>query len=104
MPVRLFGFKSCQRRKDREWRALAKARDQLSQEVDLVELLRFMRLFKKVIYKSHSLEDQETSVIDSSLSKNCRFNVIELSDSDIADKDETLQVESFDYSVNDDSL
>ena len=91
-PIRLFGFKCCHRRRDRELRALVKARDQLNKEADIVELLRFMRLLKKVIYKSQSLHDKEASKIDSSLNKDCRFSVIELSDSDSENQEESLNV------------
>ena len=58
---------------------MAKARERLRQETDIVEMLRFFRLFKKRLTKP---KGAVTSLSGCIIDQDCRFSVIELSDSD----------------------
>ena len=64
--VSLYGLRCCYNRTGKEKRALEKARRMLEEETDIVELLRFMRYFKRKL-SGNSIE---------------RFKMIELSGSD----------------------
>ena len=50
----LYGLRCCFKRPNRERRALKKAMEKLNQETDIVQILRFMRVFKATLLKGKS--------------------------------------------------